>query len=209
MLKRLFLIAILFPILGCQTPESSTLFTLVSSKKSGLTFSNDLTESMEDNMLFFSNFYTGGGVGILDVNNDGLSDIFMGGNQVSSRLYLNKGGLRFEDITESAGITTDRLSVGKLAQRGNWKAQLIYAYLERFAVVDFLTQKDWARWSYSAQGSPDGRLTNLKGFEFMLGYTLNSNMDLQLRAYSVDQIVALGSSKETGDRVRLDLNIRF
>jgi len=93
--------------------------------------------------------------------------------------------------------------------KGNWKAQLIYAYLERFAAVDFLAQNDWARWSYSSQGSPDGRLTNLKGFEFMLGYAVNSNMDLQFRAYSVKQIIALGSTKENGDRVRLDLNIRF
>ena len=109
---------------------------------------------------------------------------------------------------EKSGIV-GQLSVGQLAEKGNWKAQLIYAYLERFAAVDFLTQNDWARWSYSSQGSPDGRLTNLKGFEFMLGYALNSKMDLQFRAYSVDQIVALGSTRETGDRVRLDLNIRF
>ena len=102
-----------------------------------------------------------------------------------------------------------QISVGELKMKGNWKAQLIYAYLERFAAVDFLAQNDWARWSYSAQDSPDGRLTNLKGFEFMLGYALNSNVDLQFRAYSVKQIVALGSTRETGDRVRLDLNIRF
>ena len=109
---------------------------------------------------------------------------------------------------QNTGIV-GQLSVGELTEKGNWKAQLIYAYLERFAAVDFLTQNDWARWSYSAQDSPDGRLTNLKGFEFMLGYALNRNADLQFRAYSVEQLVALGDSKETGDRVRLDLNIRF
>ncbi|GGD38881.1 hypothetical protein GCM10011361_02530 [Muriicola marianensis] len=63
-------------------------------------------------MLMFSNFYTGSGVGILDVDNDGLKDIFLGGNQVSSKLYLNKGELQFQDITATAGVETDRWITG-------------------------------------------------------------------------------------------------
>ena len=63
-------------------------------------------------MLTFINFYTGAGVGILDVNNDGLQDLFFAGNQVSSRLYLNKGGLVFEDITKKSGVQTDRWITG-------------------------------------------------------------------------------------------------
>lgn len=114
-----------------------------------------------------------------------------------------------ESLRDQKSGLVGQLSLGELVGKGDWKVQLIYAYLERFAAVDYLAQNDWARWSYGSQGSPDGRLTNLKGFELMLGYALNSSMDLQFRAYSVRQIVALGSTRETGDRVRLDLNIQF
>ncbi len=109
---------------------------------------------------------------------------------------------------QKTGITT-QLSIGDLTHKGSWQGQLTYAYLERFAAVDFLAQNDWARWDYSSQGSPDGRLTNMRGIELMAGYALNEHMNLVLKVYSVKQIIPFGIQKETGDRIRLDLNIRF
>ena len=38
--------------------------------------------------------------------------MFFAGNMVSSRLYLNKGDMRFEDITERAGVGTNRWATG-------------------------------------------------------------------------------------------------
>ena len=100
-------------------------------------------------------------------------------------------------------------SFGKLDKKGDLKLQLTYTYLERFAAVDFLAQNDWARWDYSSQSSPDGRLTNFKGFEVMIGYALDKNMNLKIRGFHVNQIKPFGIDKETGNRVRLDFNIRF
>jgi len=70
-------VIILFLIIAvsCQQREDDTLFSLVSSKRSGIEFSYDLTESYGYNMLLFSNYYTGGGVGIIDINNDNLPDV--------------------------------------------------------------------------------------------------------------------------------------
>ncbi|MFD1756656.1 VCBS repeat-containing protein [Rufibacter sediminis] len=82
------------------------LFESLSSTATGITFSNTLTETETLNVLEFEYFYNGGGVAVGDFNNDGLQDIFFSGNMVPSRLYLNKGNLKFEDITEQAGINT-------------------------------------------------------------------------------------------------------
>ena len=89
-----------------RASKENTLFRQVSSKDSGVDFSNTLSERDSFNAIFYEFFYNGSGVAIGDVNNDGFSDIFLGGNMVASRLYLNKGNLIFEDITESAGINT-------------------------------------------------------------------------------------------------------
>ncbi|HLT49592.1 putative porin [Aequorivita nionensis] len=99
--------------------------------------------------------------------------------------------------------------IGKLDKKGDWKVQLTYNYLERFAAVDYLAQNDWARWDYSNAGSADGRLTNFKGLEIMAGYTLAENMDLRVRFFTVEQIVPYGIAKENGNRIRLDFNIGF
>jgi hypothetical protein len=56
--------------------------------------------------------YNGAGVAVGDIDNDGRLDLFFTGNMVSSRLYLNKGSMRFQDITESAGVTTSTWATG-------------------------------------------------------------------------------------------------
>jgi len=82
------------------------LFTKLSSNSTGVNFSNTITESDSVNILTYYYCYNGGGVGVGDFNNDGLQDIFFTGNMVSSKLYLNKGKMQFEDITASAGLST-------------------------------------------------------------------------------------------------------
>lgn len=96
-----FLVFILF--LGCGKKEGE-LFSNPSANETGISFANMLTESDDLNILDYLYFYNGGGVAIGDINNDGLPDVFFSGNQVKNKLYLNKGSLEFEDISEQSGV---------------------------------------------------------------------------------------------------------
>jgi enediyne biosynthesis protein E4 len=98
------LIAII--VVSCKDTPKQTLFRQLSAEESGVRFSNDVHDR-DSSHSFINEFgYMGGGVGIGDFNNDGLKDIFFSGNQVSCRLYLNKGDNKFEDRTKDAGLET-------------------------------------------------------------------------------------------------------
>ena len=92
--------------ISCNNAGNPGLFTSLPSTESGITFTNTIDETTLPGDALNEFAYMGGGVGVLDVNNDGLKDLFFGGNQVSSKLYLNKGNNHFEDITQAAGVAT-------------------------------------------------------------------------------------------------------
>lgn len=97
---------------GCESIFTDSLFMKVSQSHSSVNFSNDLVYNDSLSVLEFEYMYNGAGVAIGDINNDGLSDIYFTGNMVSGRLYLNLGELKFQDITELAGVSTDGWSNG-------------------------------------------------------------------------------------------------
>ncbi|WP_181938006.1 MULTISPECIES: VCBS repeat-containing protein [unclassified Arenibacter] len=84
--------------------KADLLFTLLDPTETNINFTNQLSQSKQDNIFVYKGFYKGGGVAIGDIDNDGLLDIYFTGNQVGDKLYLNKGDLKFEDITKTAGI---------------------------------------------------------------------------------------------------------
>ncbi|MHA4806842.1 VCBS repeat-containing protein [Flavitalea flava] len=97
---------------ACVHKQKNTLFTQLKPEESGIHFRNDVNDG-DSSSSFINEFgYMGGGVGIGDFNNDGLKDIFFSANQVSCRLYINKGNNHFEDISEKAGITTNVWATG-------------------------------------------------------------------------------------------------
>lgn len=110
----LLVTASLFFLTGCQLFNSSEtpLFEQLPPAQTGVTFVNAIKSNDSLNVQTFPFLYNGGGVAIGDINNDGLSELYFTGNMVSSKLYLNKGNLQFEDITESAGVQTDQWATG-------------------------------------------------------------------------------------------------
>jgi len=102
-------------LFGCRNREAiadKLHFTQMDAGQTHIGFSNTITDSDTMNVFIDEYMYNGAGVGVGDLNKDGLPDLFFCGSMVSSRLYINKGGCRFEDITEAAGLQTVRWCTG-------------------------------------------------------------------------------------------------
>jgi len=103
-------ILLLVVLASCSENQKNktTIFKTVPSGSSAIGFSNSLTENDSLNYLTYGYMYMGGGVSAGDVNNDGLIDLYFTGNMVPNKLYLNKGNLKFEDVSEKAGVSGDK-----------------------------------------------------------------------------------------------------
>ena len=106
----LFLFVTLF-LFACTKSKDGQLFEKVEN--SGIQFTNTVTDEKDNNIFKYRNFYNGGWVGIGDINNDGLADVFFTANQGANKLFLNKGDFKFEDISDKAGFSKkDQWSTG-------------------------------------------------------------------------------------------------
>ncbi|MGB0880437.1 MAG: VCBS repeat-containing protein [Polaribacter sp.] len=111
-MSKKYLFLMLFPvILICicchkenQKTHQNYLLNKLSYTQTGITFKNTLQEDAYHSIINYIYFYNGGGVSAGDISNDGLVDLFFVSNQGENKLYLNKGNLEFEDISEKANI---------------------------------------------------------------------------------------------------------
>ena len=103
-----FILLLLLGSCGEGAPDRPDAgFTRLSPAQTGLDFRNDLAFEREFNIYRYRNFYNGGGVAIGDVNGDTLPDVYLTGNMLPNRLYLNIGDFKFEDVTDVAGVGGD------------------------------------------------------------------------------------------------------
>ena len=173
---------------SCSNQQNNKLFTQLTAAESGISFSNDIHDN-DSSHSFINEFgYMGGGVGIGDFNNDGLKDIFFTGNQVSSRLYINKGNNQFDDITEKAGIATDVWCTGvSIADINHDGYDDIYVcvfgkdLLHRAKNLLFINQHDLSfKEEAAAYGLADSGYSTQAAF---LDYDKDGDLDMYLANY--------------------------
>lgn len=114
MRKSIFIISVFILLgFGCKNGQESagksgalgkTAFQLLKKEATGLNFENIITPSVSFNLFKYMYFFNGGGVSAGDFNNDGLIDLYFTSNMSPNKLFLNKGNLKFEDVTDKAGV---------------------------------------------------------------------------------------------------------
>ncbi len=104
-LIRLYSMKISFFLLLCTSLFScfnkTPRFELLSIEATGIDFNNVVLEEDSFNIMHYEYMYNGGGVGVGDLNNDGIPDLIFTGNKISSKIYVNKGEFKFFDITSN------------------------------------------------------------------------------------------------------------
>jgi enediyne biosynthesis protein E4 len=134
------LLLLLLTLGGCRGRSRQTAFRMLSPEQTGITFANNIATTDSLNVQTDVYVYNGAGVGVGDIDNDGLPDIYFAGNMVSSRLYLNKGGMRFEDVTTRAGVGTSR-----------WATGVAMADINNDGYLDIYVSVSGPAWSKGAQ----------------------------------------------------------
>ncbi|MEL6650259.1 MAG: VCBS repeat-containing protein, partial [Bacteroidota bacterium] len=126
-LLLLLLTAIVSPHLLGQS-----LFQSLSPEQSGVDFNNEIKDHKSHNILIYSNYYGGAGVGIGDFDNDGLQDLFFAGNLVSDQLYLNEGNMKFREASLESGITDN----------GGWSSGVVLADVNQDGWLDIYITRE-------------------------------------------------------------------
>ncbi|WGK66266.1 VCBS repeat-containing protein [Croceiramulus getboli] len=220
MIKKSALFLSVLLLLSC-TKEGSVFKTL-PAKKAGVSFQNSLQADEDMNILDYLYFYNGGGLAVGDINQDGLPDLFFSGNQVKNKLYLNQGGLRFEDISESAGV----------AGNSDWNTGVVMGDVNGDGLLDiyvcavvgingmdghnelFINQGDNTFKEQAAAYGLD--LDTYSSSAAFLDYDLDGDLDLYILNHAVHTQDSFGKASlrekrnyETGDRLMRNDGDRF
>ncbi|MGZ3831926.1 MAG: VCBS repeat-containing protein [Mucilaginibacter sp.] len=125
--------------------QTNSLFRQLPAEETNIHFENTLTEGLNTNVLLYEYFYNGGGVAVGDLNGDGLQDIYFTGNMVDNKLYLNKGRMKFEDVTDKCGLA---------GRSGPWKTSATFADVNGDGKLDIYI-------CYSGKLRPEKRVNQL------------------------------------------------
>ena len=124
MLRPVHIFLFLATLCSCGEKKYAGIFGKVTD--SGIRFTNNISNSRDFNIFSYRNFYNGAGVATGDINNDGLVDVFFTANMGPNKLFLNKGGFKFEDISEKAGFR----------EKGEWSTGVVMADINADGLLD-------------------------------------------------------------------------
>jgi hypothetical protein len=221
---------ILLLLHGCRkAPADPPLFERLDETSTGIGFRNDLEVLVDLNIFNYMYFYNGAGTAAADLNNDGLPDLLFTANLGRERLYLNKGNLRFEDVSDQTQIDggpnafTTGVSIADVNADGLNDIYLCqvgaYRHLDNHNKLFICTHID-------DNGVPQYREAaaeygvDFKGFSTMAGffdYDLDGDLDLFLMNHSLHhngtfgrRVDFLGTTDTlSGDRLYRNDNGRF
>lgn len=204
------LIAVLF-FSSCsrEKREDGRLFTLLPSSMTHIGFVNQLTETEQLNIIEYLYFNNGAGVAAGDINNDGLVDLYFTSNQQFNKLYLNKGGFLFEDITDKAGVAGTggwKTGVTMADVNGDGLLDMYVCEVGDFKGLDGKNQLFINRGDLTFEDEADAYGLDFKGFSTQAAffdYDLDGDLDMYLLNHSVH------TSRSYGDTtLRFEYDVR-
>ena len=98
-MNKIFIFFLIIFFCSCSANKEK-LFEKLSAYQTGIKFQNTLSYNDDFNIFTYRNYYNGGGVGLGDINNDGLLDIYFTSNLNENKLYLNIGNFKFACLDE-------------------------------------------------------------------------------------------------------------
>ncbi|WP_342750378.1 CRTAC1 family protein [Aureitalea marina] len=220
--KYLFLLLFCCCLLSCKEQEQEYPMVNLPSSRTGIDFTNQLQESDSLNILDYLYFYNGGGVGVGDFDKDGLPDIYLSANQGSNKLFHNQGDLRFEDVTQQAGVAGNSswntgVTVADINNDG-WLDILVSAVV---GINDFTGHHELfinnGDLTFSERSADYGLDLQVYGtMVASLDYDLDGDLDLYFLNHAVHTQESFGRSQirtkrdpKTGDRLMRNDGDRF
>ncbi|MFZ9661249.1 MAG: VCBS repeat-containing protein, partial [Chitinophagaceae bacterium] len=96
-------ISLMFSLLVFNSCNDHKLFKALDASYTGVTFNNKIVEDSLVNPMTLEFIYNGSGVAVGDFNIDGLPDLYFTASRGKNEMYLNKGKLQFQNITDASG----------------------------------------------------------------------------------------------------------